>query len=161
MQSLRGTTPELLVFHTHGLGATETMWSLSPAPQALALYPASGDNADGLFGADEIAALNVRARLVVLAACATSAPVEAGVEPVSGLARSFLSVGSRAVVGAAVPVSDRAAGRLTAAIATALIRQKLPPSRALMTAQLALAADPATRHPWFWSPFEVIGEGLR
>lgn len=161
LQSLRGTTPELLVFHTHGLGATETMWSLSPAPQALALYPASGDNADGLFGADEIAALNVRARLVVLAACATSAPVEAGVEPVSGLARSFLSVGSRAVVGAAVPVSDRAAGRLTAAIATALIRQKLPPSRALMTAQLALAADPATRHPWFWSPFEVIGEGLR
>lgn len=159
--ALRGQPVGLLVFHTHGLSAEETLWSRRPSPQSLALYPVpGGDDASGLFGMSDIAALETRARLVVLAACATSSPAEEGLEPISGIARAFLASGADAVVSSPVVVSDEGAGRLTVGIAEAM-RAGQPPARALMLAQRAVYADPAMRHPWYWAPFEVIGEGLR
>jgi hypothetical protein len=60
----------------------------------------------------DVAALNLRAELVVLSACRTAGGVLLGGEGVHGLAAPFLGAGARTVVATAWQVQDRRAAAL-------------------------------------------------
>ncbi len=154
----------VLYFATHGLLPGELRCESEPG---LALSPPSGAATstadDGLLDASEVASLQLNAELVVLSACNTAAGGgRFGGEALSGLAEAFFYAGARTLVAShwQVPslatvrlmtgLFDRAGPRLSGGIAESL-RQ----------AQLAVAGDGATAHPYYWAAFTVIGDGGR
>jgi len=150
-------------FATHGLlgeevGRHEAALVLTPPDHA---SPAD----DGLLTASEIAGLTLDADWVILSACNTAAGRgEGDEEGLSGLASAFFYAGARSLLVSSWPVYSDAAARLTT---TALAAQGEEPSigraEALRRAMLAIldnpAASPRERHPAYWAPFMVVGEG--
>lgn len=152
----------VLYFATHGLLPGELQCDSEPG---LALTPPSGEAAsaadDGLLDASEVAKLTLNADLVVLSACNTAAGGgRLGGEALAGLAEAFFYAGARTLVASHWQVPSRA----TASLMTDMF-DKLGPrlaggvAESLRRAQLALAGDPATAHPFYWAAFTVIGDG--
>jgi CHAT domain-containing protein len=153
----------VLYFATHGLLPGELKCQAQPG-LALAPPPTQPDQAerDGLLDASEIAAMRMRADLVVLSACNTAGGGTGrfGGEALSGLAEAFFSAGARSLLVShwQVPseptlalmagMFDRLGGKLDGGIA-----------RALGDAQEALRQNPRTAHPVFWAAFTLIGDG--
>ena len=152
----------VVYFATHGLLPGELRCESEPG---LALSPSASGKADddGLLDASEVASLSLNAELVVLSACNTAAGGgRFGGEALSGLAEAFFYAGARTLIAShwQVPslatvrlmtdLFDRAGPRLTGGIAESL-RQ----------AQLSVAGDAATAHPYYWAAFTVIGDGGR
>jgi len=120
---------------------------------------------DGRLEVHEVFGLDLRADLVVLAACQTGlssgrlADVPDGDDWV-GLTRAFLHAGARTVVATLWAVDDRA----TAALMEAFYRgfgAGADPERALALAQRAALADPASAHPFFWAGVVTVGGAER
>jgi CHAT domain-containing protein len=152
----------VLYFATHGLLPGELHCDSQPG---LALSPPSGEaksaDDDGLLDASEVAKLTLNADLVVLSACNTAAGGgRLGGEALAGLAEAFFYAGARTLVASHWQVPSRA----TATLMTDMF-EKLGPrlaggvAESLRRAQLALAGDPATAHPFYWAAFTVIGDG--
>src|SRR5262249_48216565 len=103
------------------------------------------------------------AELVVLSACNTAAGGgRFGGEALSGLAEAFFYAGARTLVASHWQVPSLATVRLM----TGLFDHAGPQlsggiAESLRQAQLALASDPATAHPYYWAAFTVIGDGGR
>jgi CHAT domain-containing protein len=117
-----------------------------------------GESARSLF-AHEIAAMHFdRTRLVVLAACRTSAGRIRRGEGVFSLARPFIAAGVPTVVASLWDVDDRASRALFVAFHRALRRGEAV-TDALRTAQLGALADSdaVLRSPENWASFAVIG----
>src|SRR5207302_9841478 len=76
----------------------------SPSHTALALSP--GDGEDGFIGLSELAALSLRAELVVLSACRTARGALVSGEGVQGLTTPMLEAGARAIVASSWRVGD-------------------------------------------------------
>ncbi len=108
--------------------------------------------------AGEVAALDLDARLVVLACCAGGGGAVVSGEGVLGLATGFLSAGATAVLGSSWPVDDRATTRLMADLYRALA-SGTPAAEALARAQAAARRRPETAHPFYWAGFALIGDG--
>jgi len=154
----------VLYFATHGLLPGELRCETEPG---LALSPPVGASAtttdDGLLDASEVASLSLNAELVVLSACNTAAGGgRFGGEALSGLAESFFYAGARTLVASHWQVPSLATVRLM----TSLFDHAGPKlaggiAESLRQAQLAVAADPATAHPYYWAAFAVIGDGGR
>ncbi len=152
-----------LAFATHGLMAGEFKGLAEPA---LVLTPpeAGTPEDDGLLTASEAAQLKLNADWVILSACNTASPDGApGAEGLSGLARAFFYAGSRALLVSHWQVDSDAAVRLTTGLFDALGEElQLGRAEALRRSMLALMNDsqrPYYRHPIFWAPFMVVGEG--
>jgi CHAT domain-containing protein len=152
-----------------------------PMASSLRLTPTGDD--DGRLTVDEIYNLELQADLVVLSACATgvtSALTGEAVSPgdeVVGFSRGLLYAGARSLVATLWPVDDDA----TAAIVIEFYREVqrgVPKAEALRRAQLhaidgmiptpggttrGVQLSPrhsgATRHPFFWAAFVLIGDG--
>lgn len=137
--------------------ATHTVVDEGPGGgAAILLSPEGGD--DGLLRPREIAGLEGRSELTVLAACRTAlgSGGEDGRALVS-LTGSFLAAGSPAVVATLWDVGDAA----TAAFMEQLYAQLgrgLPPDEALRRAKLRLRADPRWNRPALWSGYVLVGE---
>ncbi|MEL7228667.1 MAG: CHAT domain-containing protein, partial [Pseudomonadota bacterium] len=157
----------IIAFATHGLlaggiaGLEEPALVFTPPQEPTALD-------DGLLTASEAAALNLSADLVILSACDTAgSDGTPGAEGLTGLARSFLYAGAKALLVSHWPVDDYAASALT----TRLIERMNVGNgsntlggraAALRHSILALMEDPKARnraHPRIWAPFVVVGEG--
>ncbi|MEM9732395.1 MAG: CHAT domain-containing protein [Pseudomonadota bacterium] len=157
----------IIAFATHGLlaggiaGLEEPALVFTPPEEPTALD-------DGLLTANEAAALNLSADLVILSACDTAgSDGTPGAEGLTGLARSFLYAGAKALLVSHWPVDDYAASALT----TRLIERMNAGgasntlggrAAALRHSILALMEDPKARnraHPRIWAPFVVVGEG--
>lgn len=150
-------------FATHGLlgdevGQHEAALVLTP-PEHASLTD------DGLLTASEIAGLKLGADWVILSACNTAAGRDEGDEEgLSGLASAFFYAGARSLLVSSWPVYSDAAARLTT---TALAAQGDDPAigraEALRRAMLSVLDDPAAspreRHPAYWAPFTIVGEG--
>ena len=111
--------------------------------------------ADGALKLHEVGALRLNPALVVLAACATG---QAGVsegEELFGLARSFLMAGARSLLTTLWRVDDEKTRRFMDRFYDALVREKLPVSRAYQVATLALREQ--APHPFHWAPFAMMG----
>ena len=156
----RGRSFDVVLFHTHGVDRTLTR-GCGDAAQALVLYqPSGGACASALLSADEITALRLKARLVILAACSTGAAPDAGLDAMSGLTRAFLAGGARAVLTARLPVDDSSAAIVSRRLLEAS-RTGVAPTAALRAAMQELSAPDGRGHPAFWAQFELVGEGAR
>ncbi|RZA17632.1 MAG: CHAT domain-containing protein [Lysobacteraceae bacterium] len=94
--------------------------------------------------------------LIALSACESGlGRVEDGDE-VLGFTRSFLSAGTSTLLVSLWPVSDAATEKLMTTLYADLARGEQVQD-AMRDAQRAVMADPATSHPFFWAPFNLIG----
>ncbi len=150
----------IVAFATHGLLPGELKCKSEPA---LALTPPAAGSAgdDGLLDAGEIAQLKLDADWVVLSACNTAGPDgKLGGESLSGLARAFFYAGARALLVSHWAVASQATVALTTATFAAQARDPaVGRAEALRRAQLALAAQADTAHPFYWAPFVLVGDG--
>jgi CHAT domain-containing protein/tetratricopeptide (TPR) repeat protein len=115
---------------------------------------------DGVLQMGEIMRLKMNADLVTLSACSTGLGKLVNGEGILGLTRAFFYAGARNVTVSLWNVNDSATATLMKAYYQSLNRG-LPNSAALRQAKLALlrGSNPSWRHPYFWAPFVLIGEG--
>ncbi|PYM19426.1 MAG: hypothetical protein DMD81_03775 [Candidatus Rokuibacteriota bacterium] len=150
----------VVAFATHGLLPGELRCKSEPA---LALTPpdTANGNDDGLLDASEIAQLRLDADWVLLSECNTAgSDGKLGGESLSGLARAFFYAGARALLVSHWAVASRATVLLTTATFDAQAKDAtLGRAEALRRAQLTLASDKDTAHPFYWAPFALIGDG--
>lgn len=139
--------------------ATHTVVDERRGGGAAILLTAEGED-DGLLHPREIAALEGRAELAVLAACRTalSAEGEENGGALVSLTGSFLAAGSPAVVATLWEVGDATTAVFMEQLYAGLGRG-LPPDEALRQAKLRLRADPRWNHPALWSGYVLVGEG--
>ncbi|MDQ3702547.1 MAG: CHAT domain-containing tetratricopeptide repeat protein [Chloroflexota bacterium] len=95
-----------------------------------------------------------RCSLVALSACETGVSAVAPGDELIGLARGFFSAGSPSLLVSLWTVDDDTTARLMTAFYHRLLAGD-GPAAALRHAQRSLLADEA--HPFFWSPFVVLG----
>ena len=127
-----------------------------PWRSALRLGPSAGD--DSLLTAAEIARAPLDATLVVLSGCESAGGRVRSGEGVAGLASAFLAAGAPAVVATLWPVSDATTAVLMGRFYEELARGR-GAAEALSTAQAAIRGERATRHPFYWAGFVLIGDG--
>lgn len=131
--------------------ARERVVRFSP-PGVIALAPGNGE--DGWLTAEEIAALQLQADLVVLSACDTGRGRITG-DGVVGLTRAFLVAGADTVVVSLWQVPDDATATLMVAFYQRLAATG-DKAQALREAMLVTKADyPDPRN---WSAFVLVGE---
>ncbi|HKG81340.1 MAG TPA: CHAT domain-containing protein [Pyrinomonadaceae bacterium] len=109
---------------------------------------------DGWFTARDAYGLKLNCGLVTLSACETGMNTVAPGDELMGLARGFLSAGSATVLMSLWTVHDQATAELMVAFYEELARTKSP-AMALRQAQLKLLQQ--RPHPFFWSPFVLVG----
>jgi CHAT domain-containing protein len=142
-------------FATHGLVAGDMPGLSEPA---LALAPTSDE--DGYLTASEATALRLNADWVLLSACNTASPDNAGARGLSGLTRSFFFAGARSVLASHWRIGDEAAEKL---ITTTFVHQRSGQSKAesLRAAMLQLMDDDGLPYGWqprAWAPFVLYGD---
>lgn len=161
----------ILAFATHALVADELerldlhepaiVLSRPPLDEGRSARPATND---GLLRASDIVGLKmIDADLVILAACNTAAPDGTpGAEPLSGLAKAFMSRGARSVLASHWQAEANAAARLIPSIVDKARRTDY--ARAVREAKIELrdSADPDRgtlhfAHPAMWAVFDLIG----
>jgi tetratricopeptide (TPR) repeat protein len=125
---------------------------------AILLSPQSGENEDdGLLAPEEIAGLDNRSALTVLAACRTAlGPGEDG-QALASLTGSFLAAGSRAVVATLWEVGDAATAVFMEQFYGELARGHAP-AEALRRAKRTLRDDPRWDRPTLWSGYVLVGD---
>jgi CHAT domain-containing protein len=151
-------------FATHGVVANDLPKLAEPA---LVLSPPSNPTPDddGLLRASEVAQLKLSADFVILSACNTAAPDGSpGAEGLSGLAKAFFYAGARSVLVSHWEVNSYAAVQLTTGLIRALADDPaIGRAEALRRASLAMIDSKSEiwsdGHPYFWSPFILVGEG--
>ena len=108
--------------------------------------------------AHEVLAMRMRGTaLVTLSTCDSGLGRVASGDEVLGFPRVFLSAGVSALIASLWPVSDEA----TEALMSALYRELVAGNdlqRAMQAGQLAVLSKPQTAHPFFWAPFNLIGD---
>lgn len=152
-----------LSFATHGLIRDDLQGLSEPA---LALTPVSlaDPRDDGLLTASEIADLNLRALFVALSACNTANfDLSQMAQDLPALASAFQVAGVPSTLGTLWPVNSET-GRQVVAATFARLREAPAggSAEALAEAQRAFLANPpsaAYRHPRFWAPFVIMGDG--
>ncbi|MEM7538745.1 MAG: CHAT domain-containing tetratricopeptide repeat protein [Chloroflexota bacterium] len=116
--------------------------------------------ADGPLTTLKIFGLQLSASLVTLSACQTGRSVVGAGDELLGLTRAFLYAGASSLVLSLWPVEDQSTAILMSLFYQALA-QGYTKSAALRQAQLHFihAEDkPFHRHPYFWSPFFLVGD---
>ncbi|RDD80221.1 CHAT domain-containing protein [Dyella tabacisoli] len=95
--------------------------------------------------------------LVTLSACESGLGRVADGDEVLGFTRSFLSAGSSGLIVSLWPVSDDATTLLMSTLYGELARGT-DVQLAMQRAQIAVLKAPGMDHPFFWAPFDVIGD---
>lgn len=131
-----------------------------PHRSGIVLAVAKDDTEDGILQADEVASLKLNANMVTLSACQTGLGRIIAGEGVLGLSRSFLTAGAQSLAVSLWSVNDAA----TAELMTNLYRnlnRGLSREQALRQAKLSMMRSPnaAWRHPYYWAPFVLSGDG--
>ena len=150
----------VIAFATHGAIAGEIPELTEPA---LILTPPDEPSAqdDGLLRASDIARLKLDASWVILSACNTAAADGTpGGDGLSGLARAFFYAGARSLFVSHWAVASDPAVALTTN--TLAFSAKLGRAEAHRQAMLAYLGNPMFarwRHPAYWAPFVVVGDG--
>ena len=128
-------------------------------PERSGLWLAAADSgAAQRLEAGDVLGLRLDASLVTLSACETGlGRVERG-EGVVGLARAFLAGGARSVIVSLWPVNDRSTADLMKRFYGEALAGRRSRAAALAEAKRTLLARDATRSPYYWAPFILIGE---
>lgn len=122
-----------------------------------AVMLAADDSHDGWLLADEIAGLDYRADLTVLAACSTAIGGPDDGRGLSSLTGAFLAAGSQAVVATLWDVGDRTTEAFMQQLYHHLARGARP-AEAMRQAKIRLRDDPRWRGLDRWSAYILVGE---
>lgn len=107
--------------------------------------------------AKDVLAMNLSGvAMVALSACESGLGKVANGDEVLGFTRSFLSAGTSTLLASLWPVSDAATEKLMTTLYADLAKG-VDVQDAMREAQLAVLANPETAHPYFWAPFNLIG----
>ncbi len=152
----------VLAFATHGLMAGDLPNLTQPALALAATGREEQDPLSALLTLEDVLTLKLNADWVVLSACNSAAEDGRGDEVMSGLARGFFYAGSRSLLVTHWAVESESARLLT----TETFRHyaanpAAPKAESLRQAMLAVMALPQYRHPAFWAPYVLVGEGGR
>lgn len=120
--------------------------------------PASGD--DGLVEAHEIMRMHLSADLVVLSACETARGRVAAGEGVIGLTWALFVAGSPATIVSQWKVESASSTQLMVAFHSKWKAgaNGLSKARALQQATISLLRTPEYSHPFYWSPYVLVGD---
>ncbi|HKW34185.1 MAG TPA: CHAT domain-containing tetratricopeptide repeat protein [Candidatus Acidoferrum sp.] len=131
-----------------------------PGRSGILFSRAATSTEDGVLQMGEIMRLKLNADLVTLSACGTGLGKLVSGEGVLGLTRAFFYAGARNVTVSLWNVNDSATATLMKSFYGNLNRG-LPKSAALRQAKLNLlrGENSLWRHPYFWAPFVLVGEG--
>jgi CHAT domain-containing protein len=148
----------ILHFATHGI-----LDDKNPLYSRLMLA-SSGGNDDGMLEAREIMKLDLQANLVVLSACQTARGQVGMGEGLIGMSWAFFIAGASTTVVSQWQVDSAGTAQLMVDFHR-ILRGKdkktmVSKAEALRQAALKLMADPKYRHPFFWSGFVVVGNGM-
>jgi len=110
--------------------------------------------ADGWFTVRDAYGLKLDNALVTLSACETGANVVAPGDELIGLARGFFSAGARSVLLSLWMVDDETTDQMMVDFYEETMRGRSL-SASLRAAQLKMLAE--RPHPFFWSPFVLVG----
>jgi CHAT domain-containing protein len=152
----------ILVLATHGV------LGLSSCFAEPALLTSVGPEGDGLIEASELLNRALKARLVVLSACNTAGGTGAsltrtgltdGGEALSGLARAFIYAGAPIVLATQWPIDASSSALQTDILLKTAAEPGHTVAEALGEAQRSLYSQAETAHPFFWSGFDLIGDG--
>ena len=157
-----------IAFATHGLTPGDPVGEASAselfelAEPGLVLTPPgqATPEDDGFLSASEVSTLRLNADWVILSACNT-ATGDAATAGLSQLARAFFYAGARILLASHWPVDDEVAAKLTVRT-LALEQAGAPRAEAFQQAMREIRSDPAHAewaHPFYWSPFVLIGDG--
>jgi len=126
--------------------------------QPAILFSLFGDREnDGFLQLGEVFGLKLNSDMVALSSCFTSgAPYTAEGDGILALSRAFLFAGSDSVILSLWQVNDDSTARLFIDMYRSLGDGSK--AEALRRAKLALLANPATSHPYYWAPFILMGE---
>jgi CHAT domain-containing protein len=120
---------------------------------------ASGPAENGLLEAREIFQINLGGvTLVTLSACESGLGKVARGDEILGFTRSFLSAGASSIIASLWPVADES----TELLMTRLYRDLVLGNdlmTAMQAAQVEVQKNRRFAHPFFWAPFNVIGNG--
>ena len=94
--------------------------------------------------------------LVTLSACESGLGRIAQGDEVLGFTRSFLAAGTSSLISSLWPVSDDATAVLMGTLYTELAKGQ-DVQQAMQAGQLAVLKVPTMSHPFFWAPFNLIG----
>jgi CHAT domain-containing protein len=144
-----------LHFATHGF-VNEQYPDLS----GLALYPdTTAGNDDNFLSVGEVYNLKLNAELVTLSACETGLGKVANGEGVLGFTHAFLYAGAENLLVSLWQVQDEAtAGLMVDFYRRTLMEEDNGFSENLRTAKLQMIEEGAFSHPYYWSPFVLVGE---
>jgi CHAT domain-containing protein len=120
---------------------------------------ASSPTEPGLLEARDIYGIDLNGvRLVTLSACESGLGKVARGDEIIGFTRSFLSAGATSIVASLWPVADESTDMLMNKL-----YKDMASGRDLMSsmqqAQLEVQKNRRFAHPFFWAPFNVIGNG--
>ena len=146
----------LLHFATHGFVNTKR-----PELSGLFLAQDSTINEDGILYSGEIFNLKLNADLTVLSACETGLGEIKKGEGLIGLTRALLYAGSKNIIVSLWKVADNSTSELMINFYKNLLedkKEKKEFSQALRKAKLKMIDDGKYAHPFYWSPFILIGK---
>jgi len=155
-RKVKAAAPGARILHwaTHGV-----LEPASPLYSALLLAPEkAGAPEDGRLEAREILDLDLHADLAVLSACETARGHVGAGEGVVGLSWALSVAGARNSVVSLWNVDAASTGDLMVAFHRR-VRGGEAYGEALRGAALTLLRDPRTRHPFYWAPFILVGDG--
>lgn len=142
---------------THG-----TVNSEHPELSGLMLSQKPGTTDDGMLYNGEIYNLKLNADLVVMSACETGLGKISQGEGVIGLGRSLIYAGAKNIVCSLWQVSDASTSALMINFYTNMLKASKKEQMAftdkLHNAKLKMISEGKFAHPYFWSPFIIIGK---
>jgi len=146
----------VLHFAAHGV-----LDDVNPLYSRLLLATGS-DSEDGFLEAREIMKLDLHADLAVLSACQTARGQVGSGEGLIGMSWALFIAGTSTTVASQWKVDSASTARLMIDFHRNLQSEKVRTgtAEALRQAAIKLMADPKYRHPFFWSGFVVVGNGI-
>lgn len=127
-------------------------------PQFSSLILNGGGEEDGYLTMREVFDLKLNADLVVLSACKSGLGQRIRGEGVTGLSRSFFAAGASSVLVSLWNVSDRSTSDFMTSFYREMETGKLNEAAALKAARRKMILSQKYSHPYYWSPFILIGK---
>jgi CHAT domain-containing protein len=159
-ETFKATASKYPVLHFAAHGVLDDM---NPLYSRLLLATES-DSEDGFLEAREIMKLDLHADLAVLSACQTARGQVGSGEGLIGMSWALFIAGTSTTVASQWKVDSASTARLMIDFHRNLQSEKAPlrtgTAEALRKAAIKLMADPKNRHPFFWSGFVVVGNGI-
>jgi CHAT domain-containing protein len=130
---------------------------IDPLQSRILLAPEKDDT--GFLNARQVYDVDLRnVSLVTLSACESGLGKIAKGDEIQGFTRAFLSAGASALFVSLWPVADESTEQLMTGLYRDLAAGK-EAALALQKAQIAVLRQPQFAQPFFWAPFDLVGDG--